>query len=306
MSETEGKGISVKEAWNAALESLGDIDDPAAEPNELPAEETEEEVEAEPIVEEQPDPDEVPTKLSDLVEEEEQPEEDSKPSLDLDTVVELPNVGKKSLRELMEGYLRQDDYTQKTQTLAEQRKDAERAIKLYDLMKEDTVGTIASLAVDAGLVDSDQLGDAKPSFAVKQFFEDDRQVAPTEESIDEVVARKVAEALGENEQLKQMQQQDATNQIISDLNDIERDYEDTLDDADRRAILQRALQEDNPNLEHVYLRMQAELTRAQAVKQRIKDGTTPRPGQRVPDKDITDKKPDNVREAWDMAVAQHS
>jgi hypothetical protein len=306
MSKTEGKGIDVKQAWDAALQELGSIEgeEEIATPNEEP--EVEDQADDTPADDtEEPVSEEGPTKLSDLIEEEEQPKEDSKPSLDLDTVVELPNVGEKTLRELMEGYLRQSDYTQKTQTLAEQRKEVERAIKLYDLMREDTVGTIASLAVEAGLVDEGQLGDAKPSSAVAEFFKEDRKEVPPAQDIEAIVAEKVAEALGQNEQIQQMQQQDIQNQIISDLNDIEKNHETTLDEDDRRAILQTALKENNPNLEHVYLRMQARLQKAQAVKQRMKDGSTPRPGQRVPKKDITGKKPASVKEAWEWAVAQH-
>ena len=240
------------------------------------------------------------------MEEDEQPEEDSKPSLDLDAVVELPNVGEVTLRELMDGYLRQSDYTQKTQTLADQRKDMDRAVKLYDLMREDTVGTIARLALEAGLVDQDQLENVRPSRAVERWFREDAGKAPSEgKSMDEMVAEKVKEALGKNEQLKNMQQQEATHQIISELDNIERDYEVTLDDADRKAILQTALKENNANLEHVYLKMQARLLKAQANKQRIRDGSTPRPGQRVPTKSLKGEKPKSVREAWEWAVASN-
>lgn len=66
-----------------------------------------------------------------------------------------------SLEELAKGYLRQSDYTRKTQELAELRKEAESSVKnvgegaatLWESLRDDPVGTAAYLAVRAGLID---------------------------------------------------------------------------------------------------------------------------------------------------------
>lgn len=66
-----------------------------------------------------------------------------------------------SLGELAKGYLRQADYTRKTQELAELRKQAEQSVAnvgegaaaLWESLKDDPAGTAAYLAVRAGLLD---------------------------------------------------------------------------------------------------------------------------------------------------------
>ena len=66
-----------------------------------------------------------------------------------------------SLEELAKGYLRQSDYTRKTQELAALRKQAEESVRnvgegaatLWESLKDDPVGTAAYLAVRAGLID---------------------------------------------------------------------------------------------------------------------------------------------------------
>jgi hypothetical protein len=308
MSKTKGEGISVKDAWNSALDALGEVDDPEYPDIPTPVDVGDRSV-ADALEDdddvEQPKSEEGPTKLSDLFEEEEQPLEDSDTSLDLETVVELPNGEKQSIKELVDGYLRQSDYTQKTQTLAEQRKELDRAAKLYDLMKEDTVGTIARLALEAGLIDESQLRDARPSRAVEQWFRSDSSKSE-EQSIEEIVAQKVAEALARDERIQKISQQDQSDRIIEELDAIERDYETTLDDDDRRAILQTALKEGNGNLEHVFLKMQARLAKARANTDRIKKSSTPSKGGKVPTKQVSGGKPANVREAFEWAVAQHN
>ena len=65
------------------------------------------------------------------------------------------------LGELAKGYLRQSDYTRKTQELAELRKQAEESVRnvgegaasLWEALKDDPAGTAAYLAVRAGLID---------------------------------------------------------------------------------------------------------------------------------------------------------
>ncbi len=55
--------------------------------------------------------------------------------------VEIEGVGEVSLDELKQGYLRQSDYTKKTQELAKQRKEAEEAIEVYKELQSNPLVT---------------------------------------------------------------------------------------------------------------------------------------------------------------------
>ena len=51
--------------------------------------------------------------------------------------VEVPGVGKIKVEELKNGYLRQSDYTKKTQELAQQRRELQNAVEAYNAVKAD-------------------------------------------------------------------------------------------------------------------------------------------------------------------------
>lgn len=51
--------------------------------------------------------------------------------------IEIPGVGKVGVDELKNGYLRQSDYTRKTQELAQQRKELQNAVDAYNAVKAD-------------------------------------------------------------------------------------------------------------------------------------------------------------------------
>src|SRR5690606_22835815 len=50
-----------------------------------------------------------------------------------------------SVSELKNGYLRQSDYTKKTQELAAEKEEVKNAIALWEAMRDDPVGTIRQL-----------------------------------------------------------------------------------------------------------------------------------------------------------------
>lgn len=81
------------------------------------------------------------------------PEEESDAEvLDLspDITVRLPDGTEVSGEELAKGYLRQSDYTRKTQELAEQRKQLEAHQRVAEALVEDPVGLVVQLAAELG------------------------------------------------------------------------------------------------------------------------------------------------------------
>ena len=68
-----------------------------------------------------------------------------------DGTVNIPDVGSVSVEELGKGYLRQSDYTRKTQDLALQRSDLESAKQLYDQIQANPHGILPALAENLGV-----------------------------------------------------------------------------------------------------------------------------------------------------------
>lgn len=64
--------------------------------------------------------------------------------------------------ELKSGYMRQQDYTRKTQTVAEQRRELEQAANLYRALNNDPAGTLKLLAQELGV---SELAPADDDFA---------------------------------------------------------------------------------------------------------------------------------------------
>lgn len=67
-----------------------------------------------------------------------------------------------TLEELTKSYMRQSDYTRKTQDVARQREEAAAALRLYTALQENPQATLAALAQHLGTEDTDDDGDLDP------------------------------------------------------------------------------------------------------------------------------------------------
>lgn len=174
MSEsTSSEGLAPVANFDEAVErALGEIDlaESVAEEEALPAESNEPvaelddaELEVEGQASEQPDDE---TFDFDLEEESDTEPTEEVSGINDNTLLRIAGFDEPvSLGELAQGYLRQADYTRKTQELAELRKKAEESAKnvgegaaaLWESLKDDPSGTAAYLAVRAGLLTEDQV-----------------------------------------------------------------------------------------------------------------------------------------------------
>lgn len=305
--EANGRFASVADAFAAAEQALaGDAVD---------AEDTPVSVEAQPLAEdavediEQPVEAEseqnIPQKLADLlVEEEEQPDTSDSPTISDDTVFVVGDE-ELTVRELKDRGLRLKDYTQKTQQLADERRELGKASELWDMLKDDPTSTIAQLALEANLIDEAQYeavtAGRKKSVAKSGLLD---QPGVDQSSIEELVAAKVAEVLGQDEAISKVRQRERSAQVFDSLRALEGKYSLNLDDADRAAVLQTAVKMEEPNLEVVLLRMLRQVEEKESARDRVKQAssgkhsTTAVPKEKAP-------RPKSIRDAWQMAEAAH-
>jgi hypothetical protein len=157
--------------------------------------------------------------------------DDTPPSGDTPTTYVLPDGTEVPLAELEKGYLRQSDYTRKTQDLAQQREEMAQLIRLAEALDADPEGTLDALR-------SAMLGD-----------QDNEDLDP------------VAQKLAEHDQFIQAQNDAAfERQLQADLDQIESRF----GEFDREAVLQHAIDYRIPNLRAAYLDWSDEQTALQA------------------------------------------
>lgn len=120
--------------------------------------------------------------------------------------------------ELLSGYSRQEDYTRKTQELAEQRNEAADALAIFEALRTDPKGTLEYLA----------------------------QLVPAEPDPDESATDRT---------LRELQEWKAQQESVSQLAEVDRELDALAakyEDVDRAAVLQHAVDIGAPNLEVAY------------------------------------------------------
>jgi hypothetical protein len=153
------------------------------------------------------------------------------------------------LDELRSGYMRQADYTRKTQQLSELEREAEKAVALKQMLEERPQETLRKLyqRINAGQ-SLDFSGEMSPS-----------NVQPKQESqdIEALVEARVAELLANDPRLVAVQQEQAFAQIESIFAGIEESYSVKLTDSDKQKVLEKSQETGNTDLEAVFGAMYA-------------------------------------------------
>ena len=78
-----------------------------------------------------------PTRAEDTAEKTAQPEPSTNQETELPKTITIEGVGEVPLEELQRGYLRQSDYTRKTQQLANEKREIEQALDFYKKVQEN-------------------------------------------------------------------------------------------------------------------------------------------------------------------------
>jgi len=195
-----------------------------------------------------------------------------------------------TIEELQKGYLRQADYTRKTQDLASQRQAATSAVEFYEAFRSDPAGFAQEIAQRAGLIEEG----AQPIRNIKVAE------IPTEEAIEKMVEERVEERIASHPDIQSAQLAAARDAVSRTFAGIEQQHGVSLSKSDREAVIREANQRGTTDLELVFEAMLARYRSQQP--QRPPSSAAPR-GSATGGKPAEPTIPRSVAEAFKMAEA---
>ncbi len=286
---TETAGLSMKEAFEQAEADQSVVAD-GGDPTSSPAEPENTLTTEQPAVE---------TEASDglfdvLADTEEQPEGDSFSVLVNGQATDVTKD------ELVSGYMRQADYTQKTQELANLGREADKALTLMKLLEEQPVETVRKLyqtinsgAPVASMVDANvTIPSSNP------------QTAPTD--VNALVDARVAELLASDPNLVSIQRSQALTQVNEVFAEIEEMYNVTLSDSDKEQTLLAAQRYDTDDIKFVFggLMNQAAQQKEALANAKQAAPAAPTSAEPVTETPAGEKKYDSFRSAIEATLAE--
>jgi len=186
-------------------------------------------------------------------------------SVDVKTVQGPQTV---TIQELSDGYLRQADYTQKTQQLAEQRKGVSEASEFFDAFKDDPVGFARSLAVQAGWLE-------EGTEPVKQI---DAAKIPTSEELETRISEMVDERVAADPRVKTAEVRDAEVQLDTEYDRLEKEYGLPLSKELRASLTDEAIKVGSSDLEGILTKRLVRSQQQQSKANSVNLASTSRPG----------------------------
>lgn len=216
--------------------------------------------------------------------------------LDSTVSVKTPEgIKQVTVREARDGYLRQSDYTKKTQEAAELRRGAIEAVDFYDTFKKDPVEFARSMAVRAQLIEEGQqpVGDIGVAFK-------------TPAEIDAEVEAKVAERLASDPSAQAASLASAREAVAAEFARIEIAQGVTLNASQREAVIRQANLLETTRLDLVFGTMVAELQSKRSRDLKKAAPSRPTGGAGPIDKGTAEAKPKSVAEAFKAAQAELS
>lgn len=177
-----------------------------------------------------------------------EPESTTASDLDWGRRVNVDGLGEVALSELRDGYLRQSDYTRKTQELARQREEIpnlEIASQFLSAYEVDPVSTVRSLAEQHGLSLAEARAVVQEAAAQEQAQESSFQLPP-----------EIQQKLAIVDQIQaKLQQQELQAQIEHEISTLKDKYKEDFDEAE---VVQYALLKQTPDLELAFLALQSQ------------------------------------------------
>lgn len=211
-------------------------------------------------VTEQPDPGD--SEVADLLDN--LPEPEAKASVDDSTTFDITTpegVESVTLADLKQGYLRQADYTRKTQELSAQRALLQEAVDFHKAFLDDPQGAALYLAQRAKIVD----GNATAPEGVRIY---------TEQDVQKMVDERLQKALAEDPRIQEAETATAIQRVNAAFSEIEQEYSVKLTENHKKSILMEARQRGVNDLSLVFAGMLEKARRQRAQTARV-NGASP-------------------------------
>ena len=214
------------------------------------------------------------------------------------TEVEVPvgdGTETMTLQAMADGYLRQSDYTQKTQAVAEARKANEEAVEFHKAFTEDPLAFAYTLAVKANLVEA---GDqpVKPLEVAKFTSPEDYEAE---------LERRVEDRFTTDDRFTAMQTAESTRNVNAAFEKLETDRGVKLSDAVREHLIDLALESGTADLAQVF---DAEMYRKQLARQRASEAARKAPSRPTrsggTEKSDQPEMVDDIDDAFKRALAE--
>ena len=181
------------------------------------------------------------------------------PSLTDSTRIDV-NGEQVTVADLRKGYMKDSDYTQKTQELAEKEREAEKAITLYQALQDKPQETARALWQRVS-----QGQEAAPTT---------EQTAAPQADINALVERQVQERLDSDPRLQALDQERALREVDVTFGEIEKLYNVELNDQDKVTILSKAQEAGTPDLKLVFGGLYQEMQMLDKQRQNVAGAAT--------------------------------
>lgn len=219
-------------------------------------------------------------------------EEPAAPSPE-EQLYQLPGIDEPvSFDQLKDGYLRQADYTRKTQELAAQRQAHEKAISFWDTFTQHPKEVVLQLAKEAGL----DVGDATVAKMVDMPF-------ASEADIQARVDQEVERRLQDDPRVLQAEQIETERWLTDSFSEIEKTLSIKLGPESRRKVILRAYNAGTDDLMMVTQAMLAEVETKKARTQQLAKASPQRPSG-APNVESNTEPAGSFNEAVEMAKAE--
>lgn len=224
-------------------------------------------------------------------------EEPEAPAVDIDgQTFEIPGVDQPvTFQELRDGYLRQADYTRKTQAVAEQRKANEKALALYEAIQADPMKVARQIAEEVGLVQPGTEPVKAVEFSVYQ----------TQEAVEAEIERRVSEEITKHPLVQQANMVQGERWVEGEFQKLEASHNVKLGPKSRQAILQFAASRGITDFDLVFNHLNAQKAERAVNTQRLSNAAPGRPTGRAVEKPVSEHAA-TLDDAFVMAEAELS
>lgn len=201
-----------------------------------------------------------------------------------------------TVREATDGYMRQDDYTRKTQALAEKSKRLDRAEQFLTEFESNPREFARSLAVQAGWITADD-------HPVSEFK---AAHIPTPDDLEQQVNQMVEERIAQDPRVTEARKLNAQAQVTAEFDRLEKHYQIPLPQTVRDSIAEEAIRTRSSDLEGILARRIVQARTREGNASALRAAAPSRPGSAPPveDEPTEDHSNLSIKELYQVVKAE--